>query len=171
MSKLFDFQQLVSETGLPERTIRYYLARVLNAPTGTRGRKTFYSQETLAQLKLTKQVLMQEYDPNRGEVKPSLEEFQNWLAGLSTEDIQKMSAMPYSIKPKMLLEVAAPQTFVAQMDPKQSGQEQWQIYRFGEDLQIKTRNRLGSVQIQQLQLAGRLLQSMLTGSGDVGVST
>ncbi len=164
MSKLFDFQQLVSETGLPERTIRYYLARVLNAPTGTRGRKTFYSQETLAQLKLTKQVLMQEYDPNRGEVKPSLEEFQNWLASLSAEDIQKMADMPYSIKPKSLLEASAPQTFVTPMDDKEAGQEQWQSHRFGEDLEIRTRKKLRSEQIQQLQLAGQLLQSMLTQS-------
>ena len=41
MSKLYDLQELVDHIGLPERTVRYYLAKVLQAPGGTRGRKAF----------------------------------------------------------------------------------------------------------------------------------
>ena len=100
MSKLYDLQELVKHTGLPERTVRYYLAKVLEAPGGTRGRKAFYPQETLDQLKLAKQVLMGPYDPDRGEVKPSLRDFQEWLSNQSAEEISAMAAMPYSIKPK-----------------------------------------------------------------------
>jgi hypothetical protein len=103
MSKLYDFQELVNESKLPERTVRYYLAKVLNAPGGTRGRKAFYSQETLDQLKLAKQVLMQPYDPKRGEIKPSLKNFRRWLDDLSAEEISKMVEMPYRVKPRFSL--------------------------------------------------------------------
>ena len=87
MSKLYDLQELVDKTGLPERTVRYYLAKVLEAPGGTRGRKAFYPQETLDQLKLAKQILMAPYDPKRGEVKPSLRDFQHWLNSHTAEEI------------------------------------------------------------------------------------
>ena len=109
MSKLYDFQELVEKTGLPERTVRYYLAKVLEAPGGTRGRKAFYPQETLDQLKLAKQILMRTYDPKLGEVKPSLRDFQLWLKTQSAEEIHSMAEMPYRIKPKMLMAAAAPQ--------------------------------------------------------------
>jgi len=109
MSKLYDFQELVEKTGLPERTVRYYLAKVLEAPGGTRGRKAFYPQETLDQLKLAKQILMAPYDPKRGEVKPSLRDFQRWLKSHTPEEIRTMAEMPYRIKPKTLLAASAPQ--------------------------------------------------------------
>jgi len=203
MSKLYDFQELVDITGLPERTVRYYLAKVLEAPGGTRGRKAFHSWETLDQLKLAKQVLTQYYDPKRGEVKPSLMDFKNWLSTLSTEEIHKMVKMPYSIKPKMLQEIFSPlsqsmqteeqgQSYSVQQSTESwsSGKEdkkkttdsaaqylnrvmgsvpeqrpprqrQWQSFRFGDDLEIKTRERLTPEQTQQLKLAGQLLQSVL----------
>ena len=107
MSQLYDFQELVDITGLPERTVRYYLAKVLEVTSGTRGRKAFHSEETLAQLQLAKQVLTQYYDPKRGEVKPSLMDFKQWLGTLSAEDIFKMVKMPYRIKPKMLKEISS----------------------------------------------------------------
>ena len=109
MSKLYDLQELVNHTGLPERTVRYYLAKVLGAPGGTRGRKAFYPQETLDQLKLAKQILMGPYDPKRGEVKPSLRDFQQWLKSQSAEEISMMAEMPYRIKPKTLMAASAPQ--------------------------------------------------------------
>ena len=109
MSKLYDLQELVDQTGLPERTVRYYLTKVLQAPGGTRGRKAFYTQENLDQLKLAKQILMRDYDPKRGEVKPSLRDFQRWLKTQSSEEIHSMAEMPYRIKPKMLMAAAAPQ--------------------------------------------------------------
>jgi hypothetical protein len=108
MSKLYDLQELVDKTGLPERTVRYYLAKVLDAPGGTRGRKAFYPQETLDQLKLAKQILMAPYDPKRGEVKPSLRDFQRWLQSHTAEEIRAMAEMPYRIKPKSLLAASAP---------------------------------------------------------------
>jgi hypothetical protein len=109
MSKLYDLQELVEDIGLPERTVRYYLAKVLEAPGGTRGRKAFYTQETLDQLKLAKQILMRTYNPKLGEVKPSLRDFQLWLKSQSAEEIHSMAEMPYRIKPKMLMAAAAPQ--------------------------------------------------------------
>ena len=109
MSKLYDLQELVDQTGLPERTVRYYLTKVLQAPGGTRGRKAFYNQESLDQLKLAKQILMRDYDPKRGEVKPSLRDFQRWLKTQTPEEIHSMAEMPYRIKPKMLMAAAAPQ--------------------------------------------------------------
>ena len=108
MSKLYDLQELVDKTGLPERTVRYYLTKVLQAPGGTRGRKAFYTQESLDQLKLAKQILMRDYDPKRGEVKPSLRDFQLWLKTQSPEEIHSMAEMPYRIKPKVLMAAAAP---------------------------------------------------------------
>jgi len=203
MSKLYDFQELVRITGLQERTVRYYLNKVLNAPSGTRGRKAFYPRETLDQLKLAKKVLMQEYDPKRGEVKPSLMDFQNWLWTLSAEDIQKMLEMPYRIKPRVLSEASAPNPSIMKtmesnvsysmksepeswssseedkkkttdtaaqylnrvmgspQRPEPPSQRQWQSFRFGNDLEIKTRKRLTPEQHEQLKLAGKLLQSML----------
>ena len=109
MSKLYDLQELVDHTGLPERTVRYYLAKVLEAPGGTRGRKAFYTQETLDQLKLAKQILMRTYNSKLGEVKPSLRDFQLWLKSQSAEEIHSMAEMPYHIKPKVLMAAAAPQ--------------------------------------------------------------
>lgn len=108
MSRLYDLQELVEQTSLPERTVRYYLNKVLEAPGGTRGRKAFYTQETLNQLKLAKQVLMREYDPKRGEVKPSLLDFKRWLRTLTKSDIRDMVDMPYRFKPKTLLAASAP---------------------------------------------------------------
>ena len=109
MSKLYDLQELVDHTGLPERTVRYYLAKVLEAPGGTRGRKAFYTQETLDQLKMAQQILMRTYNPKLGEVKPSLRDFQLWLKSQSAEEIHSMAEMPYRIKPKVLMAAAAPQ--------------------------------------------------------------
>ena len=109
MSKLYDLQELVDHTGLPERTVRYYLAKVLEAPGGTRGRKAFYPQLTLDQLKLAQQILMAPYDAKRGEVKPSLRDFKRWLKSQTAEEIHQMAEMPYRIKPKVLLAASAPQ--------------------------------------------------------------
>lgn len=209
MSKLYDLQELVDHTGLPERTVRYYLAKVLDAPGGTRGRKAFYPQETLDQLKLAKQILMGPFDPKRGEVKPSLRDFKRWLKSQSTEEISSMAEMPYRIKPKKLLEAAAPQVaktkakeediFADEVfasaapaymlaDPTDAtdsaaqylrrfmGKDKrtkpapgdrphqatpWESFQFGNDLEIKVRKRLSPAQKRQLDLAGRLLQSML----------
>jgi hypothetical protein len=110
MSKLYDLQELVANTGLPERTVRYYLAKVLEAPGGTRGRKAFYTQETLDQLKLAKQILLGPYDPKRGEVKPSLRDFRHWLKSHTADEISSMAELNYRIKPKKLLAASLPQT-------------------------------------------------------------
>jgi hypothetical protein len=120
MSKLYDLQELVDKTGLAERTVRYYLAKVLEAPGGTRGRKAFYPQETLNQLKLAKQILMAPYDPKRGEVKPSLRDFQHWLQSHSAQEIKEMAEMPYRIKPKSLLAASAPQVMQIRNEPKET---------------------------------------------------
>jgi len=170
MSKLYDLQELVDHTGLPERTVRFYLAKVLEAPGGTRGRKAFYPQETLDRLKLAKQVLMAPYDSRRGEVKPSLRDFQHWLKGQSAEEVSKMAGMPFSIKPKALLAAAAPQMLEVRsenpveyvVDSKRPEQHTpWRSFQFGDDLEIKTRKQLTPAQEQQLALAGQLLQSVL----------
>ena len=158
MSKLYDLQELVNHTGLPERTVRYYLAKVLNAPGGTRGRKAFYVQETLDQLKLAKQILMVPYDSKRGEVKPSIRDFQNWLMSQSAEEINTMAEMPCRIKPKVLLAASAPQhPNVIRDEPAQY----MESYKFGKDIEIRIRKQLTPAQQQQLALAGQLLQSML----------
>ncbi len=159
MPKLYDLQELVYLTGLPERTVRYYLAKVLGAPGGTRGRKAFYPQETLDQLKLAKQILMEPYDPKRGEVKPSLRDFQQWLQNHSAEEIGTMAEMPYRIKPKALMSTNQPATPIVR--DRQDRQRAWQSFRFGDDLEIKIRKWLSPAQKQQLSLAGQLLQSML----------
>jgi hypothetical protein len=80
--------------------VRYYLAKVLEAPGGTPGRKSFYDQATVDQLMLAQRILMRDYDPKRGEVKPSLREFREWLASLSAEEVRELLDMPYRIKPK-----------------------------------------------------------------------
>ena len=71
--------------GLPERTVRYYLSKVLEAPAGTPGRKSYYDQLTVDQLVLAQQILTQDYDPEKGEVKPTLREFRDWLDGLDED--------------------------------------------------------------------------------------
>ena len=128
MSKLYDLQELVDHTGLPERTVRYYLAKVLQAPGGTRGRKAFYPQETLDQLKLAKQILMGPYDPKRGEVKPSLRDFQRWLKTQSPEQIKVMAEMPYRIKPKVLLAASAPQVSMMESKPPKQAAERSELF-------------------------------------------
>jgi DNA-binding transcriptional MerR regulator len=128
MSKLYDLQELVDHTGLPERTVRYYLAKVLQAPGGTRGRKAFYQQETLDQLKLAKQILMAPYDPKRGEVKPSLRDFRQWLKTQSPEEIKAMAEMPYRIKPKVLLAAAAPQVSMMESAPPMQAAEKSELF-------------------------------------------
>lgn len=174
MSKLYDLHELVDHTGLPERTVRFYLAKVLEAPGGTRGRKAFYPQETLDKLKLAKQVMMGPYDSKRGEVKPSLRDFQRWLKGQSAEEISQMAGMPFSIKPKTLLAAAAPQMLQVRsedpaeyvVDSKERVQPAvWQSFQFGDGLEIKIRRRLTSAQKQQVALAGQLLQSVLGKKG------
>ena len=100
MSKLYDLQEIVEATGLPERTVRYYLSKVLQAPGGTPGRKSYYDQVTVDQLMLAQQILMRDYDPKRGEVKPTLKEFRDWIESLSEEEIRELVEMPYRIKPK-----------------------------------------------------------------------
>lgn len=102
MPKLYDIKELVDITGLPERTVRYYLVKVLNAPTGTPGRKSYYDQQTLDRLKLAQQVLARDYDPKRGEVKPTLEQFSDWLDNLDEEETHRLAEMPYRIKPKAI---------------------------------------------------------------------
>ncbi|KAA9131551.1 MerR family transcriptional regulator [Marinihelvus fidelis] len=102
MPKLYDLQEIAKVTGLPERTVRYYLAKVVNAPSGTPGRKSYYDQQTVDRLKLAKQVLARDYDPKRGEVKPSLEQFSDWLDNLDEEEIHRLAEMPYRIKPKAI---------------------------------------------------------------------
>ena len=207
MSKLYDLQELVDQTRLPERTVRYYLNKVLDAPGGTRGRKAFYSQETLNQLMLAKQVLMREYDPKRGEVKPSLMDFQHWLKALTAREIREMLEMPYRNKPKTLMEASAPQSssprlsaikrsqpianesrkahsishkieqegkknskdsaarylnrVMSSSPPPSSDRSTWHSFRFGDDLEIRTRTRISPQQQEQLRLAGKLLQSVL----------
>lgn len=128
MSKLYDLQELVDHTDLPERTVRYYLAKVLEAPGGTRGRKAFYPQETLDQLKLAKQILMGPYDPKRGEVKPSLRDFQRWLKTQSPEEIKVMAEMPYRIKPKVLLAASAPQMSIMESEPPTKAAKKSQLF-------------------------------------------
>ena len=128
MSKLYDLQELVDHTGLTERTVRYYLAKVLQAPGGTRGRKAFYPQETLDQLKLAKQILMGPYDPKRGEVKPSLRDFQRWLKTQSPEEIKAMADMPYRIKPKVLLAASAPQVSMMESEPPMHAAEKSEFF-------------------------------------------
>lgn len=142
MSKLFDLQELVNHTGLPERTVRYYLAKVLQAPGGTRGRKAFYAQETLNQLKLAKQILMGPYDPKRGEVKPSLRDFQRWLRTQSPEEIKAMAEMPYRIKPKVLLAASAPQVSRMESKPPMQAAEKSElfIHKFVKKDRKKTRD-------------------------------
>jgi hypothetical protein len=169
--KLYAFQDLVDNVGLPERTIRYYLAKVLGEPAGTRGRKAFYTGETLDQLRLAKQVLMQEYDPKRGEVKPSLLEFQSWLGSLTAEEIQKMAEMPYSIKPKLLLEAAAPPPSKSKVETHSTDKHPWQSFQFGADLKISTLKKLTPEQSRQLRLAGQLLQSVLSNSEDTDIDS
>lgn len=100
MSKLYDLQEIVEATGLPERTVRYYLAKVLQVPGGTPGRKSYYDQVTVDQLMLAQQILMRDYDPKRGEVKPTLKEFREWVESLSEEETRELVEMPYRIKPK-----------------------------------------------------------------------
>jgi hypothetical protein len=128
MSKLYDLQELVDHTGLPERTVRYYLAKVLQAPGGTRGRKAFYPQETLNQLKLAKQILMGPYDPKRGEVRPSLRDFQQWLKTQSPEEIKAMAELPYRIKPKVLLAASAPQVSMMKSTPPMQAAEKSELF-------------------------------------------
>jgi hypothetical protein len=128
MSKLYDLQELVDHTGLPERTVRYYLAKVLQAPGGTRGRKAFYPQETLNQLKLAKQILMGPYDPKRGEVRPSLRDFQQWLKTQSPEEIKAMADMPYRIKPKVLLAASAPQVSMIESEAPMQAAEKSELF-------------------------------------------
>jgi hypothetical protein len=142
MSKLYDLQELVDHTGLPERTVRYYLAKVLQAPGGTRGRKAFYPQETLNQLKLAKQILMGSYDPKRGEVKPSLRDFQRWLRTQSPEEIKAMAEMPYRIKPKVLLAASAPQVSMMGSKPPKQAVEKSElfIHKFVKKDREKTRD-------------------------------
>ncbi len=142
MSKLYDLQELVDHTGLPERTVRYYLAKVLQAPSGTRGRKAFYQQETLDQLKLAKQILMAPYDPKRGEVKPSLRDFQRWLRTQSPEEIKAMAEMPYRIKPKVLLAASAPQVSMRESAPPMQAAEKSElfIHKFVKKDRKKTRD-------------------------------
>lgn len=142
MSKLYDLQELVDHTDLPERTVRYYLAKVLQAPGGTRGRKAFYTQGTLDQLKLAKQILMGSYDPKRGEVKPSLRDFQQWLDTQSPEEIKAMAEMPYRIKPKMLLAASAPQVSKTESKPPIRVEEKSElfIHKFVKKDRKKTRD-------------------------------
>jgi hypothetical protein len=183
MSKLYDLQELVDHTGLPERTVRYYLAKVLQAPGGTRGRKAFYPQETLDQLKLAKQILMGPYDPKRGEVKPSLRDFQRWLKTQSPGEIKAMADMPYRIKPKVLLAASAPQVSMMESEAPMRAAEKselfihkyvkkdrkktrdsaapWESFKFGDTLEIRIGKHLSPAQKRQLRLAGQLLQSML----------
>jgi hypothetical protein len=142
MSKLYDLQELVDHTGLPERTVRYYLAKVLQAPGGTRRRMAFYPQETLNQLKLAKQILMGPYDPKRGEVKPSLRDFQRWLKTQSPEEIKTMAEMPYRIKPKVLLAASAPQVSTMESKPPIHAEERSElfIHKFVKKDRKKTRD-------------------------------
>lgn len=203
MSELYDFKELVKRSGLPERTVRYYLANVVNAPGGTRGRKTFYSQETLDQLMLAKKVMMREYDHKRGEVKPSLVDFKDWMQNLNASEIHQIVNSPGQIKIKTIypvynrpssqiqeasaIEFESPTRVAASRasskeekedindsaaqylnrvmgstpEPKPVTRKEWQSFRFGNDLVIKTRERLTPEQKDQLELAGKLLQSVL----------
>ena len=106
--KLYDLTELIDATGLPERTVRYYLATLLEAPGGTPGRKSYYDQLTVDRLKLAQQVLTRDYDPKRGEVKPTLRELQDWLAGLSPEQTRELAEMPYRVRLKRPESASAP---------------------------------------------------------------
>ncbi len=103
MTKLYDLKEIIEATGLPERTVRYYLSKVLEAPAGTPGRKSYYDQLTVDQLMLAQQILMRDYDPEKGEVKPTLREFRDWLDGLSEEEVRRLVEMPYKVMPKALI--------------------------------------------------------------------
>jgi hypothetical protein len=242
MAKLYDIKELMAETGLSERTLRYYLAEVVHAPSGTPGRKAYYPREVLDQLQVARRVLQGDYDPKRGEVKPTLRAFREWLATLSPEDVREMAEMPYRIRPKQLVswdaaaarsgapagtaesaraakapaseaaadEAPAPMSrrpaagkkrreyddapaMMHKMDSRKlsapmrkedkaaenesaadyldrvAGQKTppkpepgpWRRYRFGDELEIKTRRRLTDAQERQLKLAGKLLRNML----------
>ncbi len=102
--KLYDLKEIVTETGLPERTVRYYLSKVIEAPSGTPGRKSYYDQLTVDQLMLAQQILTQDYDPEKGEVKPTLREFRDWLDGLDEAEVRRLVEMPYRVKPKALIQ-------------------------------------------------------------------
>jgi hypothetical protein len=175
MPQLYDLKDLLEKTGLPERTARYYLAKVLDAPGGTPGRKAWYTQETLDQLLLTKDVLMREYDPGRGEVKPSLREFKNWLHDLSAKDIHEMVESPFRIKPKVLTTPSDGVPKRIQQSPMEplSVQDEyhqvteWTTCRFGNDLQIRTRKGLTPGQQRQIELAGQLLLTLLEGGAEI----
>jgi DNA-binding transcriptional MerR regulator len=103
MSKLYDLKEIIEATGLPERTVRYYLSQLLEAPSGTPGRKSYYDQHTVNQLQLAKQVLMRDYDPDKGEVKPTLREFRDWLDNLGEREVQRLVEMPYRTMPAFSL--------------------------------------------------------------------
>ena len=90
MTKLYDLKEIIEATGLPERTVRYYLSKVLEAPAGTPGRKSYYDQLTVDQLMLAQQILMRDYDPEKGEVKPTLREFRDWLDGLDEQEVRRL---------------------------------------------------------------------------------
>jgi hypothetical protein len=134
MTQLYDLTTLLEKPGLPERTVRYYLAKVLEAPGGTPGRKAWYTQETLEQLLLARDVLMREYDPKRGEVKPSLRDFKDWLRTLSEEEIREMVEMPYRVKPKMLTTYSAPVAKQIQAEPLSASSESMPNMESLEDL-------------------------------------
>lgn len=176
MPKLYDLNEIVETTGLPERTVRYYLAKVLEAPGGTPGRKSYYDQVTVDQLMLAQQILARDYDPKRGEVKPTLKEFREWLDSLSEEEIRELVEMPYRIKPKPLEnrkpgkedKKAAKENAAQYLDrvmahkPRSARHRpEWKTHRFGPELEIRTRQSLTPEQHRQIQLAGELIQSVL----------
>lgn len=211
MSKLYDLNEIVETTGLPERTVRYYLSKVLEAPGGTPGRKSYYDQVTVDQLILAQQILTRDYDPKRGEVKPTLREFRQWLDSLSEEEIRELVEMPYRIKPKPVstrstrkpvepisMSASAPRDIdhleippfhsttsenrkpgkedkkaakenaaqyldrVMAHEPRSARHRpEWKTHRFGPELEIRTRQSLTPEQHRQIQLAGKLLQSVL----------
>lgn len=106
MPKLYDLQEITKVTGLPERTLRYYLTKVVDAPSGTPGRKSYYDQATVDRLMLAQQVLAREYDPKKGEVKPTLAEFRAWVESLSDAQLRELAETPYRIKPKLITQAA-----------------------------------------------------------------
>ena len=108
MTKLYDLQAIIVATGLTERTARYYLAKLLKTPPGTPGRKSYYDQATVDRLILAQRILSQDYDPGRGEVRPSLKELRDWLQGLTEDEAHELAMAPYRIKPKSLVMAAQP---------------------------------------------------------------
>ena len=72
-------EDLVDQSGIPVRTIRYYIAEGLLAGPGSRGRAAFYGEEHLQRLKLIRRLTEQ---------RVPLKEIRERLATLTIDEIR-----------------------------------------------------------------------------------